>query len=235
MQPLFWLLGLVCLFMLWTLASPRSQWWVLNAWAYRDPEANEPSDAGYGVMRVGGGLGLVLLIWLMGTMVSNERQRDEQATAERSEAERADLLEDAFGSADVQLAPVRQVDGDAQAGGPDLLLVGSYVEVDWSAGPPPYAEALGMEGEPALLLVLPGPVEPRAVALDEQGDQVTVTVGGRCPVGQDITGSRVCDISRYQPAWRRGESAVVVPVELSQPLDERELINGATGSSVREQ
>ena len=32
--------------------GPRNLWWALRSWAYRDPAANEPSDAAYDVERV---------------------------------------------------------------------------------------------------------------------------------------------------------------------------------------
>jgi hypothetical protein len=37
--------------LLWGAISPRSQWRALSAWQYRNPDANEPSDAAYGLAR----------------------------------------------------------------------------------------------------------------------------------------------------------------------------------------
>lgn len=41
------------LILLWAAISPESMWSTTSAWQYRDPEANEPSDAAYAVQRVG--------------------------------------------------------------------------------------------------------------------------------------------------------------------------------------
>ena len=48
----------VVLVFLWGLISPRSQWKVLAAWSYRNPQADEPSSLAFGVQRVLSGLGV---------------------------------------------------------------------------------------------------------------------------------------------------------------------------------
>ncbi|MDR6319019.1 hypothetical protein [Actinoplanes couchii] len=47
MDGLILLLVPIVALSLWGLISPRSQWRVLASWSYRDPAANEPSDAAY--------------------------------------------------------------------------------------------------------------------------------------------------------------------------------------------
>jgi hypothetical protein len=42
-----------------TTAWPREVWHLLQGWRYADPEAMEPSDAGYALHRVGGVLQMV--------------------------------------------------------------------------------------------------------------------------------------------------------------------------------
>jgi hypothetical protein len=44
----------VMVMFLWAAISPKSMWWTLSAWRYRDPEANEPSDAAYLMSRISG-------------------------------------------------------------------------------------------------------------------------------------------------------------------------------------
>lgn len=57
----FWavVIASVVLVFLWGLISPRSQWKVLAAWTYRQPEADEPSAFAFGVQRVISGIGVV--------------------------------------------------------------------------------------------------------------------------------------------------------------------------------
>lgn len=56
----FWavVIASVVLVFLWGLISPRSQWKVLAAWSYRNPQADEPSSLAFGVQRVISGLGV---------------------------------------------------------------------------------------------------------------------------------------------------------------------------------
>jgi hypothetical protein len=39
---------------LFVLVKPKQMWWALQSWRFRDPEANEPSDAGYGLSALDG-------------------------------------------------------------------------------------------------------------------------------------------------------------------------------------
>lgn len=36
----------------WGAVSPRTQWRYLQAWAYKHPEKNEPSDLGFAVQQI---------------------------------------------------------------------------------------------------------------------------------------------------------------------------------------
>jgi hypothetical protein len=55
--------------MLWGAISPRGQWNTLSAWAYRNAEANEPSDASYMVTRIVNVVGLLVLAGLIYAIV----------------------------------------------------------------------------------------------------------------------------------------------------------------------
>lgn len=57
----FWsvVIASVVLVFLWGLISPRSQWKVLAAWSYRNPQADEPSSLAFGVQRVISGIGVL--------------------------------------------------------------------------------------------------------------------------------------------------------------------------------
>lgn len=48
--------------LLWMLMSPQSMWRATAAWAYRNPEANEPSEAGYAAHRVIAAIALIGLV-----------------------------------------------------------------------------------------------------------------------------------------------------------------------------
>lgn len=51
--------GAICL---WGIISPQSLYWKGNAWQYRNPEANEPSNASYGITRIASVFTLVAIV-----------------------------------------------------------------------------------------------------------------------------------------------------------------------------
>jgi hypothetical protein len=66
-------------FLLWGIFAPRSQWMALQAWKYRHPRVNEPSDAAYGVGRVVNVIQLVVMLgagwYLIRDTMATERER----------------------------------------------------------------------------------------------------------------------------------------------------------------
>ncbi|MFT9852411.1 DUF6199 family natural product biosynthesis protein, partial [Mycobacteroides abscessus subsp. abscessus] len=75
MGGLLLFLGLIVVpFLLWSIFDPKSQWQVLSSWKYRNPEANEPSEAAYAMMRIGGAVGLVVLVVVGYKMVQADRK-----------------------------------------------------------------------------------------------------------------------------------------------------------------
>ncbi|ETZ70119.1 hypothetical protein L829_1017 [Mycobacteroides abscessus MAB_030201_1075] len=75
MGGLLLFLGLIVVpFLLWSIFDPKSQWQVLSSWKYRNPEANEPSEAAYAMTRIGGAVGLVVLVVVGYKMVQADRK-----------------------------------------------------------------------------------------------------------------------------------------------------------------
>jgi len=55
---------------LYMLLRPKKLWWTLSSWKYKNPEANEPSEAGYGMWALRGVSVIVataILAWLAAT------------------------------------------------------------------------------------------------------------------------------------------------------------------------
>ncbi|HIV57599.1 MAG TPA: hypothetical protein H9902_06540 [Candidatus Stackebrandtia faecavium] len=51
-----------CGLLLWGAISPRSMWQTLQSWQFKNPEANEPSEAAFAFSRVASIVGLVIVI-----------------------------------------------------------------------------------------------------------------------------------------------------------------------------
>lgn len=66
--------------LLWGAISPRSQWWAFNGWAFRNPDANEPSDAAYTVLRVAS-IALLLLVILLGYKACSWQAEDQEQSS----------------------------------------------------------------------------------------------------------------------------------------------------------
>jgi hypothetical protein len=74
--------------------KPRAVWWKLSAWAYRNPEANEPSDIAYGlqslllgVAAIGCVVSGVVLLGMEDPEEREEREAREEASCEEIMAE----------------------------------------------------------------------------------------------------------------------------------------------------
>jgi len=46
------LLAVAVVLFVWGAVSPRSQWWAMQAWALKNPDANEPSETAYALTRL---------------------------------------------------------------------------------------------------------------------------------------------------------------------------------------
>lgn len=75
------ILFIVVALLLLAAVSPRRVWWALSAWQYRNPEANEPSDALYAGKR----FGCIVLAIVFGVLGFNALGKDDdQRDQERS-------------------------------------------------------------------------------------------------------------------------------------------------------
>lgn len=72
---------------LFMLLRPKKIWWATESWKYKDPEANEPSEAGYGMQAIGGLFVIVAAIILAGLAWSTER---DTAAAEAEQKKKDD-------------------------------------------------------------------------------------------------------------------------------------------------
>ncbi|MDO3636833.1 DUF6199 family natural product biosynthesis protein [Mycolicibacterium arseniciresistens] len=80
---------------LFMLLQPRKMWWLFESWKFRNPEANEPSDAAY-LMTALGGLGVIaavvfggIMFWSADSDYKNliaQQEADKQARADRQAA-----------------------------------------------------------------------------------------------------------------------------------------------------
>lgn len=73
------------------VASPRRIWWATQSWKFRDPEANEPSDAAYGMTRAGGVFVILLALFVGASIIHSDFQRKSrrEAQEQRQAAEAA--------------------------------------------------------------------------------------------------------------------------------------------------
>jgi hypothetical protein len=90
--------------------KPRAVWWRLSAWAYRNPEANEPSDIAYGlqslllgVAAIGCVASGVVLLGMENPEEREEREGREEARCEEVMAE----LERSYDSGGVEAVRAR--------------------------------------------------------------------------------------------------------------------------------
>jgi hypothetical protein len=84
-------------FLLLVAWKPRTTWKAFHAWKFRHPEANEPSDAAYGIRAVWSGVMGVLFIvggiWALTLPSEDERERERYEEQQRvAEERRADCF-----------------------------------------------------------------------------------------------------------------------------------------------
>lgn len=62
---------------LFMLLRPRKIWWATESWKYKNPDANEPSEAGYGMQALGGLFVIVAALILAWLAWSTDRDKTE--------------------------------------------------------------------------------------------------------------------------------------------------------------
>ncbi|WP_189335649.1 hypothetical protein [Actinoplanes ianthinogenes] len=218
MTRLLWVVPLAAL-LLWGAVSPPSQWRVLAGWAYRDPEANEPSDTAYLLTRLGNIVALVFLVCAsFGTFGGTDSppradSSTATATATADVQTRADLIVD-FGADRARVAVVPQASAAPSPGTTAAMEVYRRREVN-PAFPPSYlGRALPSGGRNWLLLGVRGDAPPALVTVRETAGQVIVGVYGP---GTAAPG---------------GATIYLVPARLGAPLAGRPVVDEATGRPV---
>lgn len=76
---------------LYLLLRPRKIWWALESWKYKNPEANEPSEAGY-AMQALGGVGVIaaaIIFAILAWSTESDRKAAEAEQQKKEEWERA--------------------------------------------------------------------------------------------------------------------------------------------------
>ncbi len=221
------LLPLVAL-LLWGTISPKSQWQSLQAWRYRDPEANEPSDTAYAMTRVGSVLGLVglLVVGLIfgGTYYQHRAQAKAEAELEEvwEGSPRQVIVEEAVEQ--VPASSYDEVPGETlnlrahDAVGADTAYLSQLKEV-------PRGTDLLVSFEDLPL------VRVKTVVVDESARSVTVKLMGVC----DDTGWNT-GCGEALPGGGDGRAPGVgpslVPIDLDKPLGDRKVVDGSTGKAV---
>lgn len=56
--------------LIWGVISPRSMWMKTKAWQFKNPEANEPSDAAYSMTRTASAIGIFAILCSIGMLAN---------------------------------------------------------------------------------------------------------------------------------------------------------------------
>jgi hypothetical protein len=211
--------------LLWGVISPRSQWRVLAGWSYRDPDANEPSDAAYTVTRIAGVVMLVVLVWQVIALADLADGREDTggrpAATTRppvvtAPAVTGDDLRATFGvdEATVVLAPSSSIPASDLVRVRRLTIL-QYEAVD-SAAPPAYLEKV-FAGQTGHWLVL-------GVRADATPSGVSVIEAGIGSVSVHVLPQ--CGTACREPLADPGRNYYLVAVRLDRPLSSRGVIDG---------
>nr|WP_221373768.1 hypothetical protein [Actinoplanes polyasparticus] len=217
---------LLIAFALWTVIAPRHQWLTLNAWRYRDPDANEPSDLSYNLGRAAG-VGTILLVVILGGYLIRADSVQGDAAAVRKAREQR------FGTTHVELAPppapatpsafpsttrtsaaATPSSGTTGTGTDGLLAVWRYTTVE-NANP----FDLDLPAGTNLLVAVDGAFRVDGLSVQESPESVTITLTGTCTQAKIL-----CDSDRTSPV----PPVRLYPIKLTAPLGGRPLIDQST-------
>ena len=86
-----WVFGVLAValavFLLWTLLAPRGQWRALVGWSVGDIHRDEPSGTAYALRRLGAGLGLLGILTVAGFAVAPSLQTNAERVPEQTAIE----------------------------------------------------------------------------------------------------------------------------------------------------
>lgn len=240
MGYLLLVLALAVLMLLWSLISPRSQWRILKSWTYRNPEANEPSDAAYGLTRIGALVGLLVLFggfWYL-WQSENERRAAMEEWIAKSEANPFTTVWPAEPSEVFVVDDIEQLDSaigsgskSEDAAGESTVEIGAYAVLDGDSAylrslPPRELHKIPPEAD--LLVSVESPsVVPTRVRVVENSVSVMVTLLDDCASSkrsEESSSSPEADKCDGDAAVR-SQSLVLVPIDLEQPLGKRTLMD----------
>ncbi|MCO8275813.1 hypothetical protein M1L60_35060 [Actinoplanes sp. TRM 88003] len=216
---------LLIAFALWTVIAPRQQWLMLNAWRYRDPDANEPSDLAYNLGRAAG-VGTILLVVILGGYLI----RADAVQGDADDIRQA--REQRFGTRHVELTllPPAVVAGSSGATGPSAEPTTATGETDQAGSAVAvwrYATVqkdnpfdLDLPTGTNLIVAVDGAFRVDALDVQESPDAVTVELTGACTQVKLL-----CEADRTSPV----PPVRLYPVTLAAPLNGRPLIDRSTG------
>jgi hypothetical protein len=192
---------LLIAFALWTVIAPRQQWQLLNAWRYRDPDANEPSDLSYNLGRAAG-VATIIFVLVMGYTLIRDSHHPERDAAEARET--------LFGTSSAELTAA-----------PPTGSTGTPVAI-WRYATPSskFLAGLGPVPDADLIIAVDGAFRPDAMTVTETPTEVTVTLRGTC-----IQAKILCDAEKRS---RAVPPVQLFPLKLAAPLNGRPLIDGTT-------
>ncbi|SDT14366.1 DUF6199 family natural product biosynthesis protein [Actinoplanes derwentensis] len=206
----------VAAMLLWSVISPRSQWRILAAWSYRDPEANEPSDAAFALTRLGSVVMLAVLVWQVIGLATDSADTDARpAPTPVTSAEAAEQLRSQFGVAHATVVTVPVLTAQPASAGRVKILRHRVVD---AAAPPAYvAPALTGQTGTWLVLGVRADVPPAGVRINDIPGPVYVSVFAGC------------DAACPSEPVASGENFYLVTVRLGEPLARRLVFDGSTG------
>ena len=232
--------GVLGLFFLWGLVSPRSQWHVLVGWTRADPRRSEPGSAAYATTRFVSLLGLLTVLaiavsWGVGAISFDEEEPVRQPTvAERVwGSPRPYVVDRVFtplaappeGLVEQQVTGYQRVLGYERS--PNYLFAAGKIR------------AAGLATEPGFLGVIPLPgtvalgtadlvVHVRADSRCIPQQVVVIPVDGAVQVGvffgqpNPADGSNADNLGECDPAPAASDTrGFMIPIDLVEPLGDR--------------
>ncbi|MBM2615578.1 hypothetical protein JIG36_08370 [Actinoplanes sp. LDG1-06] len=190
---------------LWTIIAPRQQWQLLNAWRYRDPDANEPSDLSYNLGRVAGVITIVIVVVFAVVLIRDEN------SPERDAAKAREAREQIFGISSARLTTP-----------PPPGTSGTPVAVwRWATPSEKFLTDLGeVPVGTDVLIAVDGAYRADAMTVAETPTEVTVTLRGTCTQAELL-----CDMEKRTNAV---PPIQLIPLDLKDPLGSRPVIDGST-------